>query len=133
MVRLARTHEGSDGLADELVGRKNFPFSKIWPVALSAELRSLGSGGGIAWSGFCISSWGLGYSTIDPASTTLCQILYFALFFGALSRIAARCIGLTPALVFVTGITGLRLRSNLWTLSVGPLEQLAAAPDRDMC
>jgi hypothetical protein len=53
--------------------------------------------------------------------------------FGALWRIAARCIGLTPALVFVTGITGLRFWSNLWTLSLGPLEQLAAAPDRDMC
>jgi|SRR6266481_4920844 hypothetical protein len=45
------------------------------------------------------------------------RILYFALVFGALCRIVARCIGLASALVFVTGVTALRLWNNLRTLS----------------
>ena len=104
-----------------------FPFSKIWPAAMSAELGSLGSGGRYkpVWILYIeLETWLFGDR---PRLYHGLRILYFALFFGTLCRIAAHCIGLVPALVFVTGITGLRFWSNLWTLSLGPLEQLAAA------
>jgi hypothetical protein len=105
----------------------SFSFSKIWPAALSSELGSLGSGGRYkpVWIFYIeLETWLFGDR---PSLYHAVRILYFALFFGALGRIAAGCIGLAPALVFVTGITGLRFWSNLWTLSLGPLEQLAAA------
>ena len=105
----------------------SFPFSKIWPAAMSAELGSLGSGGRYkpVWILYIeLETWLFGDR---PRLYHGLRILYFALFFGTLCRIAAQCIGLAPALLFVTGITGLRFWSNLWTLSLGPLEQLAAA------
>jgi hypothetical protein len=105
----------------------SFPFSNIWPAALSAELGSLGSGGRYrpVWILYReLEVWLFGDR---PGLYHALRILYFALFLGALCRIAARSIGLTPALVFVTGITGLRFWGNLWTLSLGPVEQLAAA------
>ena len=105
----------------------SFSFSKIWPAAMSAELGSLGSGGRYkpVWILYIeLETWLFGDR---PRLYHGLRILYFALFFGTLCRIAAHCIGLVPALVFVTGITGLRFWSNLWTLSLGPLEQLAAA------
>jgi len=105
----------------------NFSFSKIWPAALSAELGSLGSGGRYkpAWILYiALETWLFGD---QPGLYHALRILYFALFLGIACRIAARCIGLVPALVFVTALTGLGFWGNLWTLSLGPLEQLAVA------
>jgi hypothetical protein len=110
-----------------LGGTGGFSFSKIWPTAVAAELGNLGSGGRYrpVWFLYLeLEAWLFGDR---PGLYHILRILYFALFFGALCRIAARCIGLIPALVFVTAITGLRFWGNLWTLSLGPLEQLAAA------
>jgi hypothetical protein len=110
-----------------LGGTGGFSFAKIWPTAVAAELGSLGSGGRYrpVWILYLeLEAWLFGDR---PALYHALRILYFALFLGALGRIAARCVGLAPALVFVTAITGLRFWGNLWTLSLGPLEQLAVA------
>jgi len=110
-----------------LGGSGGFSFAKIWPTAVAAELGSLGSGGRYrpVWILYLeLEAWLFGDR---PALYHILRIFYFALFLGALCRIAARCIGLVPALVFVTAMTGLRFWGNLWTLSLGPLEQLAAA------
>jgi hypothetical protein len=72
----------------------SFSFSKIWPAALSSELGSLGSGGRYkpVWILYIeLETWLFGDR---PSLYHAARILYFALFFGALGKISAGCIGL---------------------------------------
>jgi hypothetical protein len=102
-----------------------FPFSKIWPALLETEVGHLGSGGRFRPFFFVyleLEAWLLGDR---PSLYYALRVLYFGLFLGVASRVAARCIGLLPALALVAGIAGLDFWNNFWTLSFGPAEQLA--------
>src|SRR5215469_8266101 len=80
----------------------HFPFSKIWHALLETEVGTLGSGGRfrpIYWLHLELETWLFGDR---PELYYALRILYFGLLLGVICRIAARCIGLVPALVLVT-------------------------------
>jgi len=101
------------------------PFSRIWPALLETEVGGIGAAGRFRPIFFLhleLETWLFGD---QPSLYRVLRVVYFGLFLGAASRIAARCIGLLPALLMVGGIAGLGFWSNVWTRSLGPAEQSA--------
>lgn len=102
-----------------------FTFAKIWPALLDTEVGSLGSGGRFRPIYFLyleLEAWLLGDR---PGLYHALRTLYFGLFLSIVGRVAARCVGIVPALALVGAISGLKFWINLWTLSFGPAEQIA--------
>ena len=135
-IALAVTLTGGMTLADFCIvddhhealwlgGSDGFPFSGIWPALLKTEVGHLGSGGRFRPIYFLYLEFEAWLFGDRPGIYHALRVLYFGLFLGSAGQIAARCIGLLPALALTAGIAGLNFWSNLWTLSLGPAEQLA--------